>query len=166
MRIDEYLLKGLLIILASCFLYILMIFIHGMPLHDFNLWRLSILYRNVAEYHPDGSEFLVKKKYLGGPDEHGSGVCNYVVGEVRSAPRSKEEIQSAYSSHSIKSLSGFYRIPIEVLFMDEDNWPVESPWWEWEDEIKEQIKEATSTVYLVYIAIEGYPFLLDMRCDN
>ena len=164
--IAKYLPKILFFTVLAGFLYIVMILFYGMPLHDFNLWRLEGLYVNAEEHHPYDSKFLMKKKYLGGPDEHGSQECNYVVGEVRSSDLVKDEIKSIYSGSSVSSISGFYRIPIKTLFIDEDNWPVEAPWWDWEDELKNKFNEATSTVYLVYIAVEGYPFLLDYRCDD
>ncbi|OHA89770.1 MAG: hypothetical protein A3C70_00735 [Candidatus Zambryskibacteria bacterium RIFCSPHIGHO2_02_FULL_43_14] len=83
--IEKYTMKFFVFFIVAGLIYFVMILFYGMPLHDFNLWRLNMLYGNVEEYHPKNSKMLIKKKYLGGPDEHSSQQCNYVVGEIRSS---------------------------------------------------------------------------------
>jgi len=165
--IKKYAVKGFIIFVVSGFLYVVMIVFYGIPLHDLNLWILGQRYENIHAYHPQNSVLLEKKKYLGGPDDHGSQQCNYVVGEIRSSNLTKEAIQFAYSGHSIKSLSGFNKIPLEILFFDTGfSWRMEYPWTIWWDELDDRYKNTTSTLYLVYVAVKGYPFLGDYRCDN
>lgn len=128
----------------------------GIPLHDFRLWRLKNNFKTDAPlYHPPESWLLQRKEYLGGPYDHGSLVCDYFVGELRSSPLSKEKIRQIYAGH------------FRVLFFDEDQWPMYLPltlWWdEW---YQNPLLATSSTVYFVYASQEGYPFLGDMRCDD
>lgn len=130
----------------------------GMPLHNFDLWRLERNFNITApQYHPPESVLLEKKEYLGGPQEHGSLVCDLYVGELRSAPFSKEDIRAAYSGEK----------SFEVLFPAEDGWTMDSPLGNWWDEWHESpIITASSTVYFVFFARRNIPFLGDMRCDD
>lgn len=138
----------------------------GVPLHDFNLWQLDMYYKTASFIHPSDSTLLMKKTYLGGPDEHGSQSCSYVVAEVRSSPRSKKEILRAYNGFTIQSVIPFDRIPLKILFIDEESWPPELPYDNWWGELNEKFKSSKYTVYLVYAAMEKYPFLGDIRCDD
>src|SRR3989344_9575934 len=133
--IKKYAVKGFIIFVVSGFLYVVMIVFYGIPLHDLNLWILEQRYETIHAFHPQNSILLEKKKYLGGPDDHGSQQCNYVVGEIRSSNLTKEEIKFSYSGRSVPSMSGLNRIPVEILFFDtETSWQMEYPWGTWWDE--------------------------------
>ena len=139
----------------------------GIPLHDFRLWMLEKNFHAAASYHPPESVLLQKKTYLGGPSEHGSLVCDFFVGELRSSPLSKEKIRQAYNGSSIKSFSNLSRIPLKVLFFDEGRWTMNSPLGDWWDEWYGHLSIATAqTSYFVFASQEGYPYLGDYRCDD
>ena len=164
--------------LVRCILYVLVVALmlfgvllyflsKGVPLHDIRLWRLERNFEMAASYHPRTSTVLQRRTYLGGPYTHGSLSCDYFVGELRSATLSKEEIRRAYDGHFIKSFDNSGQVPLEVLFFGEKIWPIDSPLGDWWDEWRESPLIATSgTVYFVFAAQKGYPFLLDYRCDD
>lgn len=118
--------------------------------------------------HPQESVLLQREIYLGGPQEHGSGQCDFFVGELRAAHLPKEDIRRAYHGHTIRSISYFGRTPLRVLFFDEGVWPVDSPLGHWWDEwyLGGAASTATGTPYFVFASQEGYHFLGDMRCDD
>jgi hypothetical protein len=157
-------LKIVIVVVVSIFLlcgfvWLLVGALFGIPIHDVRLWMLENNFKTTAlQYHPRESMLIEKKKYLGGPQEHGSLVCDIYVGELRAAPLSKEKIRAAYRSGE-KSF--------EILFPDEGGWTMESPlgdWWdEWHDS---SILATSSTVYFVFIARKNYPDLGDFRCDD
>lgn len=156
-----------LTVIILAFTGVLFFLVYGVPLHDFRLWRLEKNYNVAVLYHPPESILLQKKKYLGGPYTHGSLTCDYFVGELRAAPLSKEKIRQTYNGHFIASFGILKRIPLNVLFFDEDHWTMNSPLGDWWDEWYQNPLFATSsTVYFVYASQEGYPFLGDMRCDD
>ena len=139
----------------------------GIPLHDFRLWMLEKNFKAAASYHPPESILLQKKTYLGGPDEHGSRICDFFVGELRSSPLSKEKIRRAYNGSSIRSFSNLGRIPLKVLFFDEERWAMNSPLGDWWDEWYGNLSTSTAqTTYFVFVSQEGYPYLGDYRCDD
>lgn len=134
-------------------------FDYGVPIHDFNLWKIELAYAKVP--HPSDSVVLEKKTYLGGPSEHGSGHCSYIVGEVRSSPEPKESIRRAYEGFFVTQK----RLPITVRFLD-GSWELGLPWMNWEGELEKKYGDATSTMYLVYAAEENHPYWGDLRCDD
>lgn len=139
----------------------------GMPLHDLRFWILEKNFRTAASYHPPASTLLQKKTYLGGPSMHGSGTCDFFVGELRSSPLPKEKIRRAYNGGSIRSFNGLKHIPLQVLFFDEGSWTMNSPLGDWRDEWYGNLPAATTqTVYFVFASQEGYPYLGDPRCDD
>jgi|SRR3989344_492081 len=144
----------------------------GVPLHDFRLWWLEKNFQEAALYHPRESMPLQKKTYLGGLAEHGSLRCDFFVGELRSAPLSKEKIWQAYVGRSIKAFNYFgflnsERAPLQVLFFDEERWTMDSPLSDWWDELSgSPLITAANTAYFVFASQEGYPYLGDYRCDD
>ena len=139
----------------------------GIPLHDFRLWMLEKNFKAVVSYHPPESILLQKKTYLGGPSEHGSGTCDFFVGELRSSRLPKEKVRQAYDGGSIKSFNNFGRIPLKILFFDEGRWTMNSPLGDWWDEWYRHLSTATAqTSYFVFASQEGYPYLGDYRCDD
>ena len=156
---------AILLLITLSFLYFLA---YGVPIHDFRLWRLERNFRKAGQYHPPESVLLEKKKYLGGPHEHGSLRCDFFVGELRSAPMPKESIRHAYRDHSIRSINYIGRTPLKVLFFDERVWPLDSPLGDWWDEwyLGGTATTTSGTVYFVFASQEGYRFLGDLRCDD
>lgn len=153
---------GLFVILSLIFL--MMAF--GVPIHDFNLWRIEKNFNAVVTHHPSDSIFIKKKKYLGGPDGHGSGSCTYAIGEIRSSSKSKDEILQTYKNLSIFPVGGLKPIPIKVLFTSDSQWAATWPLSTWWDELHEEKKSTAKVTYFVYAIHEGYPFWGDSRCDD
>lgn len=155
-------------ILSLVILSLLYFLVWGVPIHDFRLWMLERNFKRAALYHPPESIFLEKKKYLGGPHDHGSLQCDFFVGEFRSAPLSRESIRQAYQDHFIRSISGLGWTPLNVLFFDERVWTMDSPLGDWWDEwyLGGIATTTPGTAYFVFASQEGYPFLGDMRCDD
>lgn len=137
--------------------------VFGVPVHDVRMWMLKHAYTRAE--HLRESVVLADAIYLGGPETHGSWRCNYVVGEVRSAPFSKQIIREAYAQKAL-SMPFFKRplLPLAVLFFD-DEWPNELPWFTWKSEFS-SLANISDTPYLVYVAQRGVPFLGDVRCDD
>ncbi len=148
-----------LIILAGILFYFVAF---GVPVHDVRMWVLKRAYSHVE--HPRESIVLADAIYLGGPATHGSWRCNYVVGEARSAPLSKQEIREAYGQETLPVAFSKSSLPLTILFFD-DEWPNELPWFTWESEFK-SFAHISDTPYLVYIAQRNVPFLGDVRCDD
>lgn len=134
----------------------------GVPIHDVRMWGLKHAYSSVE--HPATSKLLADAVYLGGPETHGSWRCNYVVGEVRSAPLSKREIREAYRGKILSVAFSKIPPPLAVLFFD-DEWPNELPWFTWESEFASLVN-TPDTAYLVYGSQKNIPFLGDVRCDD
>lgn len=148
-----------LIILTGILFYFV---VFGVPIHDARMWILKRAYSRVE--HPVESTVLADAVYLGGPDSHGSWRCNYVVGEVRSAPLPKQKIREAYGRKTLSVAFLKSPLPLTVLFFD-DEWPNELPWFTWKDEFM-SFEKASYTPYLVYGVQTGVPFLGDLRCDD
>lgn len=159
---------SILAVIALAFGGLLFFLVHGVPLHDFRLWRLEKSFKAAAPlYHPSESMLLQKKQYLGGPYDHGGLHCDFFVGELRAAPTSKEEIRRAYNNQYVRVWGSRKQTPLRTLFFDEGTWEMELPltvWWgEW---YESPLLATSSTVYFVYVSQEGYSFLGDMRCDD
>ena len=156
-----------LVVAVMLFGVLLYVLSKGVPLHDIRLWQLERNFEASTSYHPRTSTVLQRRTYLGCPYTHGSLSCDFFVGELRKAPLSKEEIRRAYDGRSIQSFDNSGQVLLKVLFFDEESWPVNSPLGDWWDEWRESPLIATSgTVYFVFAAQTGYPFLLDYRCDD
>jgi len=137
-------------------------FYRGVPIHDINIWRLQGAFAQANIQHPRHSALLRKKIYLGGPDEHGSRRCIYVVGEARVAPFAKDDINKIYQNASASF--GNEMIPVHILFSDQRDSPYEMPFIAWQEELANATPEE-NTPYIVYITTQR-PFLADPRCDD
>ncbi len=138
-------------------------FAHGEPIHDGNVWLLERNFYAKEVSHPNSSVLLEKKKYLGGKSTHGDPWCVYAVGEMRSAPLSKEDIRETYQGIVV----GFWkeRLPLQVLFADEYDGPQVMPYVNWQDELR-GMPASEHTVYVVYASTERPILLIDLRCDD
>ena len=155
--------KAFLIVIVFIVLFLIGVFkwvFYGAPIHDFRLWIMEQHFARTMIQHPNNSVFLEKKIYLGGPDTHGSGACAYAVGELRTATLPKDIIRQAYQDIKVKNLL------LKVFFADGTDWPQESPFVNWQDELWDMSHVNTNdTLYIVYIATK-HPFLGDFRCDD
>jgi hypothetical protein len=128
---------------------------YGAPIHDINLWTLEKQFARASINHPIESVLLGRRNYLG-PSPYGSR-CVYAIGEVRHAALDKDKIRRGYQA-VVRNL------PLQIYFTDESELPYEIPFGEWQNGL-EDILQATSTTYIVYIARKHH-FLGDWRCDD
>ncbi|GEM_PF-1532733 len=158
--------EGCVLVVVVFIMYVFSM-LFGIPVHDFNLWRLENRYEKISNFHPSGTKFVKSEKYLGGPSTHGSWQCVYAVGEIRSTKLSKQEIQQAY-----KNVPSFgtrrYPAKFELHFSDFESMPLIMPITYWLDDLEYTAKSSTSTglFYLIYVAQEEVPFWGDTRCDD
>ena len=72
----------------------------------------------------------------------------------------EDVIRQTYQDIKVKNL------PLKVFFADGTDWPQESPFVNWQDELWDMSHVNTNdTLYIVYIATK-HPFLGDFRCDD
>ena len=157
------------IVLVRCVASLLLLFVTWrMPFNDLRLWRLERSFQAASYFHPHSSFLLDKKKYLGGPYNHGSFQCDFFVGELRSAPLSQGDVQSAYEDRSVAFLGSTRSIPLKILFFEKNEpWPMYLPLSDWWDEwYVSPLNATSSTVYLIYMSQEGRPYVGDFRCDD
>jgi hypothetical protein len=162
--------KKVLVHGAVVFVFLLGVFVfsflHGEPVHDINLWMLENSFYAKDIPHPEDSIVAENKKYLGGPSLHGGNRCVYAVGEVRTAPLSKEEIKRAYQNATIHYWNT--TLPLRMLFIDEHG-PYTLPYVTWQDDLVDISKRSAAgedTVYVVYASVEHPILLFDYRCDD
>lgn len=138
-------------------------FAHGEPIHDINVWRLERSFYAKGIPHPSDSVLMEKKKYLGGPSMHGDNRCVYAVGEMRTAPLSKEDIRKTYQGVTVN----FWKelLPLKVLFADEYEGLQTLPYVNWQDELY-GMPFSDDTRYVVYVGTQRPILFFDLRCDD
>lgn len=138
-------------------------FAHGEPVHDINIWRLERNFYAKEISHPNDSVLLEKMKYLGGSSTHGDSRCMYAVGEMRTAPFSKEDIKEFYQDIVVAFWKEY--LPLKVLFADEYDGPYVMPYVNWQDELY-GMPPSDDTRYIVYVGTEWPILFMDLRCDD
>ncbi len=145
-----------IIILIITSILVLMFF---NPIHRLNLFLLRSHFVEMQNIKPMGTNLIWRKSYIGGLGSNGNGACNYVIGELRSFADSREKIVEQYQ----KVLDQDHNKGI--LFMDRDNWPLDSILWDWRGEFLDQNHIEEGKYYIVYISKE-FPSLLDVHCSG
>ena len=158
--------EGCVLVFVAFVLYFFSMFL-GIPIHDFNLWRLEQRYKEIKEFHPAATKLVKPKKYLGGPDEHGSWACVYAVGEIRRTKLTKQDIQKAYK-HVPAFGTPKYPAKFEIHFSDFTGMPLFDPLSTWLYDLEAVAKSASTSdlFYLIYTGQENIPFWGDTRCDD
>lgn len=152
-------------VIPGFFLGILFFWIaYGEPIHDINVWRLERGFYVKEIPHPSDSVLMEKKKYLGGPSMHGDNRCVYAIGEMRTAPLSKEDIKESYQGIVV----AFWKehLPLKVLFADEYVGPHVLPFTDWQDKLLALPYSNNNTTYVVYATTQRRILLSDWRCDD
>lgn len=147
------------------FILVFAFLVFGLPIHDFNLWRLSKRYESIVMFHPVDTVLIERKKYLGGPWDHSSPWCTYAIGEIRQTRLTRQEILNAYKNVP-EFTTGKRPTTFKIFFPDSESVPMESPIGEWFGHLRSEGDEISSTgqKYLIYVAQEKVPYLGDMRC--
>ncbi len=138
-----------------------------MPIHNFNLWRLSKNFESVSAFHPLLSKRLLKFSDFGNFGESG-GQCGYIVGEFRVSQLTKEEILNYfnYKNLTILSFKEDKTIPLEIYFLDDDMFRY-YPWSKWLLYFYQKKGLSNQSSSIVYLAIaQSYNHLADgdIRC--
>ncbi len=137
------------------------------PIHNFNLWRLSKNFELVSVLHPLSSKKLLKFSDFGNFGESG-GQCGYIVGEFRVSQLNKEEIINHFNDKNLTILSFKENktIPIEIYFLDDDIFRY-YPWSKWLLYLYQKKGLSSQSSSIVYLAIvQSYNHLADgdIRC--
>ncbi len=129
------------------------------PIHFVNLNLLKLKFIQVQKIQLTGTNLIWQKNYIGGLGSNGTGVCNYMIGELRSFDGSREEVIEQYK----KVLDDNNNTGI--LFMNDDKWPLDSILWDWRGEFLDQNNIEEGKYYIVYIS-QKFPALLYNRCKD
>ncbi len=138
------------------------------PIHQFNLWKLENNFRKVQ--HPAHSKLLTKLTGFGNLFRGASNGCDYLVGELRVENGPQESITKWYQGISIKPFDDTEPVPIEIKFIDDEEFSEGhhwyGPWFSWYEKIRESFnwKEMHMTPYVIFAKQTDYPPYGDVRC--
>lgn len=140
---------------------------HG-PAHQFNVWKLRRHFNEVM--HPPESQTLKSIGGFGSLFRDASNGCDYLVGELRISTGQREEITRRYQGLSIRSFNGSERVPVEVKFLDDEEffrqYMGSNPWREWREDIllSFDFRSMRGVPYIVFAEQTDFPPEGDMRC--
>lgn len=143
----------------SVLLLIILLFVlyltYRIPLNNYHLMIFKDDFNKfVDQLHPQQSAYIAEVTEtgnLGGASNH----CDFLVGEFRSSPLSKEMLKNNYFRDSLSS---------GVYFIDDDIF-TESPWSEWKEKyLKDYKPKDNENTYLVWISNDGNSPDGDIRC--
>lgn len=143
---------------TSLFFLLFWLFFATMPFHDLYLSRMNRAFQSIE--HPHGSKELEQYIFFGSRYTDIS-ECTYAIGQMYSAPLSREEIMRAYENAPVES---FGPVRVEIVGK-ETSLPLDNPADAWISEFLSKKYSATSdTYYLVYLYELGQSWLGDIRC--
>lgn len=120
------------------------------PLHNYQLWKMQRHFRSTMQsMHPAQSQLLAEMAEFGnfGQSNH----CDYLVGEFRSSPLSKEELLNKYSTVATSSFRRNRLIETGVYFTDEEFFEKDYLWSEWLSKYLPDRRHITNkSIYLIY----------------
>jgi hypothetical protein len=143
---------------TSLFFLLFWLFYATMPFHDFYLSHMDRALQSIAP--PVGSKKLEQYVFFGSRYTDTS-ECTYAVGQMYSAPLSREEITQAYKNVSTEIFG-----PVHVEIVEKGtSLPLDNPADAWITEFLSKKSSNTSDAYyLVYLYKPGQSWLGDMRC--
>ncbi len=135
-----------------------------MPIHNFNLWRLSKNFELLSAFHPVSSKTLLRFSDFGNFGESG-GQCGYVIGEFHASQLTKGEIIDHYKNATIQSFRQGEIIPLEVLFLDDGNF-TQYPWSKWLSYLHKKMRSPIQSPVIYLLIASSYNHLADgdIRC--
>lgn len=151
---------GIFIVIFMTFAFLIFwVFYATMPFHDLYLSRMDRALQSIE--YPRGSEKSEQYVFLGSRYTDIS-ECTYAVGQIYSAPLSREEIVRTYRNASAGS---FGPVHVEIIGK-ETSLSLDNPADAW---IAEFLSRGTPDIpgtsyYLVYLYQPGQSWLGDMRC--
>lgn len=157
-------------IVAFCFVvWFTVVAMWKAPIHQFNLWRLGRNFQHITLSHPPESKLLLSIKDFGNLFRGASNGCDYFVGEFRSAGDSKEKTRQNYGGLFVDSFDSAERIPVEVYFLDEEEFSYYFQWYGWQKKASKLLEtleasDARDDIYFVFVAQTDYPPDGDIRC--
>lgn len=143
---------------TSLFFLLFWLFYATMPFHDLYLSRMDYALQSIE--HPHGSKRLEQDIFFGSRYTDIS-ECTYAVGQIYSAPLSREEIVQAYKNAPAGSFG-----PAHIEIIEKGvSLPLDNPADAWIAEfLSKQSVDASDTYYLVYLYQPRQSALGDMRC--
>jgi len=114
--------------------------------------------------HPAQSQSITEMAEFGNFGE--SNHCDYIVGEFRSSPLSKEELLKKYAPVATSSFIGNRLVETGVYFMDEEFFEKDYLWSEWLSKYLPDRRHITNkNTYLIYSEDDMNPPDGDIRCN-
>ena len=151
-------------ILFGLEILIVFVLVWKIPLNNLRLEHIERNFRALEPYHPEDSELLSEKNYVGALYT-GARSCGYFVGEFRVSALSREDIKKAYAGKAVPYFRQRTGLPAQVRFADEGF--LDGPWYTWRDELLETptADTASKNVYSVHVEYDRHssPFG-DFRC--
>lgn len=150
---------GIFIVIFMTFAFLIFwVFYATMPFHDLYLSHMDRAFQSIE--HPHSSKKLTKYVLFGSRYTDTS-ECTYAIGQIYSAPLSREEIVQAYEN---ASAGNFGPVHIEIIGK-ETPLPLDNPADAWISEfLSEKTGDTSDTYYLVYLYRPGQSWLGDIRC--
>ena len=134
-----------------------------MPIHNYQLWNMQRKFRSgMQSVHPAQSKLLAEMAEFGNFGE--SNHCDYMVGEFRSSPLSKEELLKNYAAVITSTFVGDRLIETGVDFIDEKGFTYDplSAWLE--KYLPHRHYSTNENMYLIYFEDAMNPPDGDIRC--
>ncbi len=136
------------------------------PIHQFNLWKLGKNFQAITTANPPDSKPLLQIRRVGNFFRGASNACDYLVGEFYVEKRSKHEILERYRGLFVNSFDDTEPVPMEVHFLDEEEFFQDSYWSDWRKKIKKSFNLAVmqGNPYIIFASQTDYPPYGDIRC--
>lgn len=121
-----------------------------MPSHNYQLWKMQRNFRSAMQsVHPAQSQLLTEMAEFGNFGE--SNHCDYIVGEFRSSPLSKEELLNKYAAVATSSFIGNRLMETGIYFTDEEFFEKDYLWSKWLSKYLPDRRHITNeNTYLIY----------------
>lgn len=135
------------------------------PFHNYQLWNMQRNFRSsMQSVHPAGSRLLAEMAEFGNFGE--SNHCDYLVGEFRSSPLSKEEVLKNYAAVATSTFIGERSAEIGVYFIDGEFFKKDYLWSEWIEKYLPNNHGITNeNIYVIYSEDAMNPPDGDIRCN-
>lgn len=135
-----------------------------MPLHNYQLGNMQRHFRSTMQsVHPAQAKLLAEMAEFGNFGE--SNHCDYMVGEFRSSPLSKEEILKKYTAVATSSFIGNRLIETGIYFIDEEFFKKDYLFSGWLEKYLPDRRHITNeNIYLIYSEDAMNPPDGDIRC--
>ena len=148
---------GIIVVSPFVILFVVLIIYltYKIPLNNYRLMTFQNDFRqNIKSFHPTQSTLIIEIAEVGNWAD--GTYCEFIAGEFRSSPLSKEELEKIYPYDFFTA---------GVYFLDEDVFN-HSPWSEWKEKYLKNYKPKNGeNTYLVWASDQNKSANGDIRCD-